>query len=292
MRKKSLLIPFLFVAGMVSFSSCKKDFVFGDIEPNTDRVIVEFTDSQTGGSSSLDYTTSLIQADLTEIRLFSRSVAKGDVKVKVIVNPTVVADFNTENGTSFISIPAAAYSLESNEITLTQEKRRENIKINIKPSLVTGAPYAIGLSIAEVRNGEVSELRHNVFVEVRVKNAYEGEYQSNGTMVVYNGSTNTSPIAATYTIDEIKFLSTIDNTTVETNIGYSDFTGAAYMYLAINSSTNQVTVSPSLTSQTFGVVNNNGTCIYNPATKSFTLNYLYVNAAGNLREIQEVLVKQ
>jgi len=292
MRKKSLLIPLLFIAGMVSFSSCKKDFVFGDIDPNTDRVIVEFTDSQNGGTSSVDYTTNLIQADLTEVRLFPRSVAKGDVKVKVIVNPTVVADFNTENGTSYISVPATSYSLESNEITLTQDNRRQNIKINIKPSLVVGAPYAIGLSIAEVTNGEVSELHHNVLVEVKVKNAYEGDYQATGTMVVYNGSTNTSPIAATYSIDEVKFLATINNTTVETNIGFSDFTGGAYMYLAINPSTNLVTVSPSLTSPTFGVVNNNGVCVYNPSTKTFTLNYLYVNSAGNLREIQEVLVRQ
>jgi BT_3987-like, N-terminal domain/BT_3044-like, C-terminal len=291
MRRKSLLIPFLFITGMVFFTSCEKDFVFGDIDPNTERVIVEFSDSQSGGTSSLEYTTSLIQADLTEIRLFPRSVANGDVKVKVIVNPTVVADFNSENGTSFVSVPAAAYSLESNEIVLNQEKRRANIKINIRPSLVTGGSFAIGLSIAEVTNGEVSELHHNVLVEVKVKNAYEGEYVASGTMVVYNGSTNTSPIAATYPIDEVKLLSTVDNTTVETLIGYSDFTGA-YMYLTVNPSTNQVTVSPSLTAPTFPAVNNNGTCVYNPATNSFTLNYLYVNAAGNLREIHEVLVKQ
>lgn len=291
MRKKSSLIPFLLIAGMVFFSSCEKDFVFGDITPNTDRVIVEFTDAKNGGTASMDFTTSLIQADLTEIRLFPRSVATGDVKVKVIVNPTVVADFNSENGTNYVSVPASAFALQSDEIILTQDKRRSNIKINIRPSLIVGAPYAIGLSIAEVTNGEVSELYHNVFVEVRVKNAYEGDYQASGNMIVYNGSTNTSPIAATYPIDEVKFLSTIDNTTVETLIGYSDFTGG-YMYLAIDPSTNQVTVSPSLTNPTFSVVNNNGTCVYNPATNTFTLNYLYVNSAGNLREIHEVLVRQ
>ena len=291
MRKKSSLIPFLLIAGMVFFSSCEKDFVFGDIKPNTDRVIVEFTDSKIGGTSSMDFTTSLIQVDLTEIRLFPRSVATGDVKAKIIVNPTVVADFNSENGTNFISVPASAFALQSDEITLTQENRRANVKINIRPSLIVGAPYAIGLSIAEVVNGEVSELHHNVFVEVKVKNAYEGDYQATGNMIVYNGSTNTSPVAATYPIDEIKLLSTINNTTVETLIGYSDFTGG-YMYLTIDPSTNQVTVSPSQTAPTFAAVNNNGPCVYNPGTKTFTLNYLYVNSAGNLREIHETLVRQ
>jgi hypothetical protein len=291
MSKKTLLIPFLLLAGMVFFLSCKKDTVFGDIEPNTDRVIVEFADSRNGGTFSTDYNTNWVDADLTEIRLFARSLVKSEVKVKFIVNPTVVADYNTENGTNYISVPATSYSLQSNEVILSQENRSANIKIRIRPSLVTGGSFAIGLSIAEVTNGEISSLYHNVLIEVKVKNAYEGDYQATGNMIVYSGPANTSPVSTTYPIDEIKFLSTIDNTTVEAPIGYSDFTGG-FMYMTINPSTNQVTVSPSLSAPSFSVVSNNGTCIYNPATKTFTLNYYYLNSAGNLREIQEVLVKQ
>jgi hypothetical protein len=291
MRKKTLLIPFLLFAGMVFFLSCKKDKVFGDIQPNTDRPIVEFTDSRDGGTFTIDYNTNWIDADLTEVRLFSRSIAKGDVKVKFIVNPTVVADYNTENGTSYISVPATSYSLESDEVTLSQENRSADIKIRLKPSLVTGGSFAIGLSIAEVTNAEISALHHNVLVEVKVKNAYEGDYQATGNMIVYTGPTNTSPVSATYPIDEIKFLSTIGNATVEAPIGYSDFTGG-FMYMTVDPSTNQVTISPSLGSPTFSILTNNGTCVYNPATKNFTLNYYYFNSAGNLREIQEVLVKQ
>ena len=290
MRNKTQLLPFLLLM-IIVLVSCKKDHVFGDIDVNTDRVIVEFTDAKYGGVFSVDYTTNLIEADLTEIRLFPRSVANGDVKVKFIINPTVVADYNTENGTNFTAVPAASYSLPSNEITLTQEKRAAGIKIRIKPSLLTGGSFAIGLSIAEVNNGEVSPLNHNVFVEVKVKNAYEGDYQATGSMNVYSGPSNTSPITTTYPIDEIKFLSTIDNATVEAPIGYSDFTGA-YMYLKIDGSTNQVAISPSLGAPTFAVVASNGPCVYDPVTKTFTLNYYYINSAGNLREIQEVLVRQ
>ena len=291
MVSKTQVIPFLLIAGMVSFLSCKKDTVFGDITPNTDRVIIEFTDSKTGGLASVDYATSSVEVDLTQIRLFPRSVVKGDVKVKFIVNPTVVADFNTENGTNYISVPPTSFGLVSNEVTLTQDNRKAMIRMRINPSLVTGGPYAIGLSIAEVSSGEISPLNHNVLIEVKVRNAYEGEYEATGNMIVYGGPTNTSPVTTTYPIDEIKYLSTIDKTTVEAPIGYSDFTGA-YMYLSVNSSTNQVTVSPSLGAPTFSVVTNNGNCIYNPATKTFTLKYYYLNSAGNLREIQEVLVKQ
>lgn len=284
-------MPFLLLVGMVFLFSCKKDIVFGDITPNTDRIIVEFTDSRTAGLAAVDYGANWVDVDLTEIRVFPRSVVKGEVKVKFIVNPTVVADYNTENGTNYISVPATSYGIISNEVTLSQDNRKATIKMRIKPSLVTGGPYAIGLSIAEVSAGEISPLYHNVLVEVKVRNAYEGEYEATGNMTVYGGPSNTSPITTTYPIDEIKYLATIDNTTVEAPIGYSDFTGA-FMYLTINSTNNQVTVSPSLTGPTFSVVANNGTCTYNPATKTFTLNYYYLNSAGNFREIQEVLVRQ
>src|SRR5258708_39024419 len=35
---------------------------------------------------------------------------------------------------------------------------------------------------------------------------------------------------------------------------------------------------------------NNGTCIYDPVKKTFTLNYAYVNAYGNTDSLHEVLV--
>ena len=39
----------LLLAISISVTSCKKDYIYGDIVPNTDRVIVEFTDSKNSG---------------------------------------------------------------------------------------------------------------------------------------------------------------------------------------------------------------------------------------------------
>lgn len=132
-----------------------------------------------------------------------------------------------------------------------------------------------------------SSTAKDVLVVVQVKNDYEGDYHSTGLRTNYNGPTNTSGIAATFDVDHDKYLTTIDLTTVETDI--ADLIGGGYMYLKINPATNQVTVSPSLFPPTFTVVTNDGPCTYDPATKTFHLKYKYFNAAGNLREITETI---
>ena len=289
MRNKLLTLPFLLLTGMVFFVSCKKDDFKGG---NTSRVIAEFKDGLTGGSASMEFSSNIVTVDLTELQLYHRSDAnKGPIKVKVAVKAAAVADYNTANGTSYAALPTSAYSLESDEVTLTQTERSQWVRIKIRPTSVVGGNYAIGLTIAEVNGGLVSQDKFDVVVTLAVKNAYEGDYHSTGLLTVYNGPDVASGISTTYTIDEDKYLSTIDNVTSEVEVGYFAFTGG-YMYMVVNPSNNQVTVGPSFTAPTFNVIQNNGTCAYNPGTKTFTLNYKYFNGAGNLRVISEVMVGQ
>jgi len=148
---------------------------------NTDRVIAEFTEGKTGGSIAMDYTTNEVEVDLTELRLFIRSKveANRDVKVTFLPDPVAVTDFNTANGTSYTALPTALYTLLSNEMTFTQTERAKNVRIKIRPSVLLGQSYAIGLSISEVEGGEASELAGNVVVAVSVKNSYDGVYRLN-----------------------------------------------------------------------------------------------------------------
>jgi hypothetical protein len=170
---------FLFVAFALLVGSCKKRDVFGDVTLNTDRVITEFTEGKTGGSIAMDYTTDEVEVDLTEIRLFIRSIvdANGEVKVKFLPDPVAVTDFNTANGTNYTALPTALYTLMSNEATFTQVDRTAKVKVKLRPSVLLGQSYAIGLSISEVTGGEASELAGKVVVAVSVKNSYDGVYR-------------------------------------------------------------------------------------------------------------------
>jgi hypothetical protein len=283
MRNKFLAV-FLLVVTVIGVSSCKKDYVFGDIVPNTDRVIVEFTDSKSSSVLSLNYGTQIVNTGLTELRFSPRSKLSQDAVVKFRLNTSLIADYNSANGTNVQALPPGSYTLETTELTLTQTERGKEIPIKILPSAVTGGDYALGLSISSTTYGEISPVAHDVLVFVQVKNDYEGLYYASGQRTLYNGPTVASGIASVFDIDTDKYLYTIDQTTVETDV--ADLIGGGWMFLQVNPLTNQVTVMPSAVSPTF-LLSNNGPCTYDPVTKTFSLAYKYFNAAGNLRIISE-----
>lgn len=280
MKKAHIAIYFLF-AGLV-LSSCLKEKYKIDIDDNTNRLVTEFTTARQGTNSiALEFGTSMIDVDLTELRVIPRADMTGSVQVKIAENKALVT------AAGYSNLPAGSYSITNLDYTFTPENRKTPVRLKINPSALVGGSYAIGLSIQEVSNGEISELGKDIVVEIKVKNDYEGEYHATGERILYNGSTVASGIAAQVDFDEDKYLYTIDQNTVETDV--ADLIGNGWMFLEINPTTHEVTVKPSTISPTF-LLSNNGPCSYDPATRTFTLNYKYFNAAGNLRTITETIV--
>ena len=286
MRNKLIGIS-LVVLAMVSFAACKKDYIYGDITPNTDRVMVEFTDSKNNGQLSLSYGTQMISTTLTELRFNPRSSVSQDAQVKYTLKNSLIADYNSANGTGFQALPAGSYTIETDQLTLTNSERKKGIPIKILPSAIAGGAYALGLTISSTSYGEISPVAHDVLVFVQVRNDYEGMYHSTGQRILYNGPTVASGVASVFDIDTDKYLYTVDQTTVETDV--ADLVGGAWMFLTVNPATKAVTVAPSAFSPTFAL-SNNGSCTYDPQTKTFTLQYKYFNGAGNLRTIEETIV--
>ena len=263
-------------------SSCIKEKYKIDVADNTSRPITEFTTAKEGVNSlALTYGTQFIEVDLTEVRIPPRSVVKGDVQVKVALNNTLVAN------AGYTTPPPGSYSIISYDLNLPAATKKAMVRIKINPSMITGGSYAIGLTIQQVSEGEISTLYKDILIEIKVKNDYEGLYHSTGERILYAGPTVASGIANTVQIDDDKYLYTVDQTTVETDV--ADLIGGAWMFLQVNPATNNVTVAPSTLSPTF-LLSNNGPCIYDPVTKTFSLHYKYFNASGNLRVITETIV--
>jgi hypothetical protein len=171
------LFPLLIVA--VFFSSCKKNIVIGDVALNTFRPIVEF--SEPGFVSvAMDYTTTEVTADVIDIRFMIRSDVKAGATAKVIITPAVIADYNTENGTSYTAVPLTKYSLVTDQFSLSPTERNHPVQIKIKPSDVAAGQNAIGLSIAEVNGAEVSRIAGTIVIALSVKNKYDGVYHLKG----------------------------------------------------------------------------------------------------------------
>ncbi|HEX8316681.1 MAG TPA: DUF1735 domain-containing protein [Flavisolibacter sp.] len=176
--KKALLLFIVFSCSVLLFS-CKRSDVFGGIEPNTNRVLAEFTHAATGTLVALDFSAGTMEVDLTELRLSTRTITDHRTRVKVIANPIVVSDYNAANGTSYVAAGAAAFSL-TNEYVLGPEERKVMVKASLRPSAFLDQSYAIGLSIAEMSDGDISPIAKHVIVFVSIKNEYDGIYQLKG----------------------------------------------------------------------------------------------------------------
>jgi hypothetical protein len=272
----------IFFMAAVLFSSCLKDTYQIEIDDNTDRVLTEFTEAKNGVASvALEFGTQFIEVDLTELRVLPRSAMAGSVQVKIAENPSLAI------AEGFTPLSSSAYSIVSRDFNFTPSSRKANVRIKVNPSALVGGSYAIGLTIQQVSAGEIASESKDIVVEVKVKNDYEGEYYAFGERTLYAGPTTASGISSTFEIDTDKYLYTVDQTTVETDV--ADLIGSGYMFLEIDPVTNNVTVKPSTIGPTFAL-SNNGPCTYDPVTRTFTLNYKYLNAAGNLRTIVETIV--
>ena len=178
MKRNYLLFPIL--AGLLVISSCRRDFVYGDITPNTDRVIVEFVDAKNVHSIALDYTNSAITFDVEDIRFMVRSVVKQDVTVSLASSPAIVAAYNAANGTAYNAVPFSLFGFESTSITLSATERKQKVRLRIKPSDIAVGQWAIGLKIANVTSGEVSQTSAELLIVLSVKNKYDGVYHLKG----------------------------------------------------------------------------------------------------------------
>lgn len=172
------LFSFLLMA--VFFSSCKKDIIYGDVALNTFRPIVEFSESRGFTSVAMDYTSNEVVVDITDIRFMIRSDVQNNATAKVIISPTVVDDYNDENGTTYVNVPVTMFALENDQFALSPSERSKPVRIRIKPSDVATGENAIGISIAEVNGGEVSRIAGTLVIALSVKNQYDGRYLLEG----------------------------------------------------------------------------------------------------------------
>jgi hypothetical protein len=298
MRKYISIILF---STLVFFSGCLKEKYKLDINDNTSRVIAEFTngDSTTLNSLALDFATGLVEVDLTELRIIPRSNVTGNVEVKIRLNPGLVTAYNTENGTDFEIPPGNIFELPETNFTLTASSKSTTVKIKVDPSEVIGNSYAVGFTIFEASNGEVSQIKKDYLVELKVKNPWDGEYTSNGYLY--------HPSLPREIIDRPKTLATLSATSVECELG--DLGGSGYFAIFEIDASNNVTITiepgaaggdytmftaglpstnPGYTAQWPGSADCNN--VYDPVAKEFRVRYGYMGASG-WRVTEEVITK-
>lgn len=245
----------------------------------------------------------LIDSAVVTISLLSGKPAATDVVVKVQVDPALLADYNTANGTSIIQLDPALYSISTVDVVIPAGKTKGIININV-PNTTTLDPnetYGLGFRIVSVDGGYIiASNEKTVLLSIAIKNIYDGNYTSNG--YVYH------PSAPRPIIDRAKTLSTVNATTVDCELG--DLGAANYhAYFDVDPITNLVTISPAAgaaggtyyqfdagfptiapgplyTAQWARSAECNNT--YDPITEEFKVRYGYIGGTG-FRITEEVI---
>ncbi|CCG99529.1 protein of unknown function DUF1735 [Fibrella aestuarina BUZ 2] len=222
------------------------------------------------------------------VNLSGPNTLSEDVTVTMAVDPALLTQYNANNGTDYQLLPAALYQASGLTATIKAGQRLAGpITVNLytdatrvpDPATYNDAGYALPLRITAVSNSNVavsSNYGYKILVS-KIKNQYDGTYQATGTF--------THPVAtSSRAINKEKTLVTVNTTTIETefaDLGASDWR----MQLTVNAD-NTVTLKPvgaSNTSTTQFGVNK-----YDPATRTYTLNYKYPGSGGD-RVINETL---
>lgn len=117
----------------------------------------------------------------------AKNLPSGDIKIKLALKPSLITDYNTANGTAFLPLPFAAYTLSDPTLEVTIPKGtygEKQLKITItKAALSLTQTYALGFTIQSVSEGVISTIAKDFLFVVGVKNKYDGVYAVTGTFL-------------------------------------------------------------------------------------------------------------
>jgi Domain of unknown function (DUF1735) len=258
---KYIKLPVIAIIAL-SLSSCLKE----DDIPNLSKVdpVIEFPLGGPGLKGNILSALSSAPVDTAiALNIASPDPIDHDVTVTIAADAAAVASYNTANGTAYEALPGTLFTLESTQIVIKAGYRIGRVKVKIKfDQFDLSKKYMLALAISDAPGLIISGNFGKFLWSFVVKNPYEGDYKSTGQIVLYNGPTVASGIAATRNFtDRLIAAATVNASTVQTNI--ADLGNV--MNLQINTG-NTVTVSPA-SANSFTIVENNGSCIYDPAVQ-------------------------
>lgn len=227
-----------------------------------------------------------------DVNLASPNPASQPITVTLAID---TADFNRMNdsvGDIYTLLPDSVYTVPSWKVTIAKGQHLASLHIEVQSSMLNNTNlFILPLKITDASGITISGNFGNGYWLVAEGNAWVGLYHSTGYK---------SDVGVITNINEDKYLYYADpalgyaaNTVIARagdDVTYTDY-GVA-MDLTIDPVSDTVAVTSDV-NQGAGVKTalfNNGTCVYDPVKKTFTLNYAYVNAYGNTDSLHEVLV--
>lgn len=220
--------------------------------------------------------------DSFDVNIASPNVPTQDVQVTLAVSQSALTTYNTANDDDFTLLPSSLFQLITPTVTVKAGQRLATVRYQINTSTLKFTDhYAVPFQITSASNGvTVSGNYATKVIGVVLRNNYEATYASTGFF------THPNP-ASSRAINKEKSVSSVDANTSETE--FADLGGSGWlMWLRVNAD-NTVTIIPK--GATSATATTTGVNKYDPATKTFTLNYKYPGSGGD-RVITETLKRE
>lgn len=234
------------------------------------------------------------------------SALKATSKVVITEDPSIVADYNSAHGTSYIAFPTSAFTTDPSNpkvgtdytLTFGPGEFFRQLKITVPNATVLdpNKRYAFGFKIASVdNNGKISANENQLVVEVGLKNKWDGVYAVNGTMVDLTTSTLTGYYPLTWELRTTgaNTLAVYDKSQgtqthlILNNGGLSQY-GSFGLNITIDPATNKITGivnsygQPSANGRS-AALDPTGVNAYDPATKTISIKYFMLQPGSTVR---------
>jgi Domain of unknown function (DUF1735) len=171
---------------VLAASSCVKNNGYADTINDPGQYVADISEAGAEDLVALALNSLPASEDviLCQVRIGSKAVPNKPFVIKLVPNPTLIADYNTAHGTSYVNLPSTAYT-GSFDLTIPAGKRTADMVIKLnKTALDLSKAYAVGLSIASVdNNGIISSTAKNIVAAILVKNQYDGVYSIRGKVL-------------------------------------------------------------------------------------------------------------
>jgi len=201
-------LSFLFLSLAISLASCVKKDSFYDkntAEPNRKQVVQLYGADNDINLYALNVTPTVEDFVLIEVVRYPNSQADAaqPLTVKLNKTTTLIDDYNAANGSSFIELPLAAYTLSDDisQLTFAPGESIKQVKIHLKKDQMDlSKQYALGFTLTQVGTGAVlNDAMKNVLYSISLKNQYDGKYSI--TWTNYHPTSNPGYTGSTTVIE-------------------------------------------------------------------------------------------
>jgi Domain of unknown function (DUF1735)/Domain of unknown function (DUF4361) len=251
---------------LIELMSCSKDT---EKEPLAADATVSITGANAGTLVLKNYQIGVAQTDSFTVSITSADLLKTDLSLTLDISQTGLDLQNTKRKAAgevnYTALPANAFTISPNPVIIKAGTRTAKfaVKVNIPASIDLANEYLLPVGITNAGEAKINSTLSFVNIGIEgLPSPYEGNYRSTGNFTI---------VGTSRVIDRDKTLKFIDKTTSETEFADISFP----MWLKVNKD-NSVTIIPKEAAATLpGPFEQVGVNKYDPANKTFTLNYRY-----------------